>query len=171
MSAPDSGPIVLKSLLDYTAPHYIVQMSEKMSAWFMKLLSHEMEAKDRPMDRKDLTNNGPVSEVLKAMETAFSLRLLNSRLPENVRLTPELFLLVLLMCDGTGPGRVVMWAFTLNRMQLKAPESVLTIAELANEFPMGFPTEEACKECWSAQKGENLGEKFDNGFDNPKFWN
>ena len=54
------------------------------------------------------------------------------------------------------PGKVVMWAYTLNRMFKKKAESIggpLDMEDLAFCFPMGFPIDEEEGRLWDAQKG------------------
>jgi hypothetical protein len=67
------------------------------------------------------------------------------------------------------PGNLVMWAFTLARLY-KAAEKMVTISDLAEVFPAGFPTEDGELEIWDAQKGHEWGERaIDNMLDNPDY--
>lgn len=70
------------------------------------------------------------------------------------------------ICDR--PGKVVMWAHTLNEMFVKLGHKV-TMGDWANEFPMGVPTDEEYKRVWELQKitpppgiigGDNLIDDF-----------
>lgn len=54
-----------------------------------------------------------------------------------------------LLCDS--PGKVVMWAYTLNELFVKQGRKV-TMEDWINEFPMGVPTEEEYQAMWELQK-------------------
>lgn len=72
-----------------------------------------------------------------------------------------------LLCDR--PGKVVMWAYTLNELFVKQGRKV-TMEDWINEFPMGVPTEEEYSAMWELQKikkptrlgGDNMIDDFSN---------
>lgn len=69
-----------------------------------------------------------------------------------------------------GPGDCVLWAHALKKLGDKIGRRV-DMAELAEAFPMGFPTEEERRSCWDSQKGYNMGlENVDNYLDTKEAW-
>lgn len=74
------------------------------------------------------------------------------------------------LCNGR-QGNAVLWAYACKQMHDKTRKKI-TMTELANFFPMGFPTEEAMHACWDSQKGYNMGLKnVDNYLDSREAWN
>lgn len=67
------------------------------------------------------------------------------------------------------PGDAVLWAWTLWQLYLKLNTTV-TLKIVYEEFPMGFPTEEAGHEIWDNQKGYTHGIEVDNILDNGLIW-
>jgi hypothetical protein len=56
------------------------------------------------------------------------------------------------------PGILVMWAYTLHLIARKFPTPrVLTIADITQMFPTGFPTSSEYKRIWDSQKAATLG--------------
>ena len=87
--------------------------------------------------------------------------------------TLDVGVLPMVLCSSLceSPGKAVLWAYTLNEIFAKTGQPV-TIRNFVDHFPMGFPTEEAYKKCWDAQKcvrGEN-GNTTDNAVDNFETW-
>lgn len=75
---------------------------------------------------------------------------------------------VLTLCNKVSD--VVLWSYTLNRMFKKFKKNI-TLQELANCFPCGFPIEEEVNKIWDAQKGYNYDLKIDNIIDYDEVWN
>jgi hypothetical protein len=82
--------------------------------------------------------------------------------------------LVQIFCSGVlskSPAEVVMWAFTLNEIWAREGQPV-TMAALADNFPMGFPTADEKHRLWDAQKvvGEREPGTSDNQVDDFRNW-
>ena len=57
------------------------------------------------------------------------------------------------LCAISGnPGTVVMYLYALRYWQLTNYNKQITLAQLAEIFPIGFPTEDALHTAWDAQK-------------------
>jgi hypothetical protein len=67
------------------------------------------------------------------------------------------------------PGKVVMWAYTLNRIYNKN-HRIVTMTDLAFAFADGFPTEEEQKRIWLGQKCFRGHFESDNLLDYPETW-
>ena len=67
------------------------------------------------------------------------------------------------------PGEAVMWAYTLYKLWLEIGVPI-TMVELTNKFPQGFPSESAMEEIWNSQKGRSNGIDVDNMLDYEKYW-
>ena len=66
------------------------------------------------------------------------------------------------------PGQAVQWAYTLHRLSQKV--GLVTMAALADAFPVGFPTAKTVENMWAAQKGIRIGVECDNYIDQQKAW-
>ena len=73
---------------------------------------------------------------------------------------------LLMQCRGN-VGNMVMWAYALSKLSKQLDKTIST-QELADKFPLGFPTKEFENETWNAQKGFKFGVKTDNLIDNPQ---
>ena len=62
-------------------------------------------------------------------------------------------------------GDVVMFITAMARYAQLHGNCEVTTNELANAFPMGYPTPETRHTLWDAQKGFAMGQKFDNLID------
>ena len=74
------------------------------------------------------------------------------------------YALVMLCTIANSVGEVVMYITALTRRYHLTGKAIDTL-ELAKAFPIGFLTANEMKRLWDAQKGFNLGEKFDNLID------
>ena len=73
---------------------------------------------------------------------------------------------VAMICVLAGSvGDVVMFITVMARYAQLHGDCEVTTNELANAFPMGFPTKESRHTLWDAQKGFAMGQKFDNLID------
>lgn len=89
-----------------------------------------------------------------------------------IKMSLGVALFVLSLAGGV-PGRIVMWAYTMNRMYKRKAESIgghLTMEDLSFCFPMGFPSEQEEHRLWDAQKGHCHGRKCDNMVDQMDTW-
>jgi len=77
--------------------------------------------------------------------------------------------LMVLTLAGGSPGKIVMWAYTINRMYQRKRD-LITMDDLAHYFPWGFPTEQQEHTLWDAQKGCRHGRKCDNMVDQIDTW-
>jgi hypothetical protein len=77
--------------------------------------------------------------------------------------------LFVLSLAGGSPGKIVMWAYTINRMYQRKRD-LITMDDLSLCFPWGFPTEPQEHELWDAQKGSRHGVKCDNMVDQIETW-
>lgn len=73
-------------------------------------------------------------------------------------------------CTHEAPGEkrvpnLILWAYTLNRIRRKQKCEMVTMTELADEFPFGFPTQEGMDEIWESQKVSPNEEKRSFGTD------
>lgn len=78
--------------------------------------------------------------------------------------TPEAILMVASLHTSNSPGAAVVWAYTLLLLRVRHGEPV-SLKTLADEFPIGFPTEAAHLEAWDAQKRDGI-----NGLDSGSMW-
>jgi hypothetical protein len=101
-----------------------------------------------------------------ADELQFSGKVLHRRLEtcSTVKITKGLALLIVVMANGN-PGNLVMWAYTLHKMN---KGEVLNINDFANTFPFGVPSEEGFSAVWDSQKDSVNG---GNLIDDVKNWN
>jgi hypothetical protein len=76
---------------------------------------------------------------------------------------------VLLGLAAGNPGQIVMWAFALNRLHWRLRRRI-TMSDLADAFPIGFPSNEACNKMWNAQKGHLVGLRIDNRLNLDATW-
>jgi|KBSSwiStaDraftv2_1062776.scaffolds.fasta_scaffold00022_305 hypothetical protein len=169
--SPKTGEkIVLKSLLDFRAKEDIEPMTPDQSLMFLQLLAaeseDEKEGKLTPFDRTNLANNRHASVIAKVSE-GFGFKVFAGRMHESTQLTIEVFFYVLNLCKG--PGDAVMWCYTLHRLYGQDQE-LITLTSIANEWPWGFPTEDARHRCWISQKGYSHGVDIDNLIDRGVFW-
>lgn len=65
------------------------------------------------------------------------------------------------------PAELVIWAYTIADIfyNYKGGKMTVTMGDLAERFPIGFPTQEAYFKCWEDQKI-----KGGNAFDMPESW-
>lgn len=148
----------LKSLIDFnTNPQ---PMDAKVSEGFIMLTM--MEMKD-PNFIDVIDKSSPVGLLI------LDKRLQWAGIADKVSFAVKLFIATI----SDRPGKVVMWAFTLVHM-LELGKNLsngrVTMNTLANQFPMGFPGDDAEHECWRAQKGEAHGAKCDNLMDVREEW-
>ena len=62
-------------------------------------------------------------------------------------------------------GTVVMYAYALKYLAQKRGVEVLTMEDIVQGFPFGFPDQDSLQKQWGAQKGFALGQEFDNLLD------
>jgi hypothetical protein len=122
-------------------------------------------------EQQDIRGQGDVLEQLHIMLLVKSTNyaIMNARLESvgaKVGRAPMLFAAAL--CDD--PGNAVMWAFTLNKMAIKASKPV-DMDTFANYFPMGIPTDDGYHEVWESQKEVDspLGNAIDRMDDWPRY--
>jgi len=78
-------------------------------------------------------------------------------------ITPACLSLLCYLCES--PGTMVMYIHALRYLQMRDKVESIGMNELARQFPMGFPTQEALSTLWDAKKGYVLGWKLDNMLD------
>lgn len=71
------------------------------------------------------------------------------------------------LCDS--PGKAVMWAFYLVK-RTRALGHAITMHDLAEDFPYGFPADDAMATLWDDQKGYKHGLRNDNLLDTAAPW-
>lgn len=150
-------------LSDVTVPSYLdsqdnVPMTRDASEQYMKCMFAEMEDSGALLTEKDAKGWGFAGQVLES-------RLRHTNPEVKVGKYAALFL----MAQCSAVGQVVMWAWTLNRIYSQTRQPV-TISELANRFPIGFPSDAEKSRLWDAQKGGAHGLPFDNLVDEEYFW-
>lgn len=167
---PTTGEkIVLKSLLDFREESDLRVMTKEQGELMLQLFGSEVEAGDKldAFNREDFTKNR-YADIIAKVSGSFGFRLFAGRMHPSTQLTIEAFWFILDMCKGAGDA--VMWCYTLHRMHQANGGKLITLQELANQFPFGFPTEDALHRCWRYQKGSTHGLKIDNLIDQSVFW-
>jgi hypothetical protein len=136
----------VKSLLDYT--DRVEPMTEEQTMMFTTAFMSE-------------TCDNPIPEEVSGI---FPYNIIKGRLDiDNVKVSPWTILFLASLCDR--PGIAVMYAYVCLELYRKHKEEI-KMNHIVNEFPVGFPVEEAMKECWDSQKGFNN----DIDCDNPEVW-
>ena len=130
----------------------VEEMTQSQTSIFIKLYMTEELHRDY----------GIVEEDLPA-----AYRIMEKRIGQHptARVTTGCKLCCASLCNS--PAKAVMWAYTLCRIA-EETELPVTITELAHRFPHGFPTEEAYRTTWDAQK--NPGAPLGNLLDCPTTW-
>lgn len=85
---------------------------------------------------------------------------------QKVKISLQATIFLVLMAEGN-PGKIVMWAYTITRMFQKY-KRYITLNELSDSFPMGFPSEEEQGEIWDDQKRKIA--PYGNMIDDPNNW-
>lgn len=167
---PTTGEkIVLKSLLDFRERNDIEVMTKDQADLMLQLFGSEVAAGDKldAFNREDFTKNR-YADIIAKVSGSFGFRVFAARMHPTTQLTIETFWFILDMCKG--PGDAVLWCYTLHRLSQSNGGKLITLQELATQFPFGFPTEDARHRCWRYQKGETHALKIDNLIDNSVFW-
>ena len=136
-------------------------MTDDESRLLLTLICAARNGKDLPEMEKQLRDSRCMSYLiltsrLEAFKKGFSPTL-------DIDVAVQIF--CALLCDR--PGKVVMWAYTLNEMFVKQGRKV-TMEDWINEFPMGVPTEDEYSAMWELQKvkppakGDNMIDDFSN---------
>ena len=142
----------LKSLLDYKGK--IEPMTKEQSETFlMCCMSEQQVGPDMPEDKEEpqFTAFQILSKRLKwaGIDTSFWTQLFLSTL-----------------CGS--PGNCVLYAYACADIYFKNGKRKVTMSDLANNFPMGFSTEEGLQACCEAQKRPT--KELDNGYDSLEYW-
>lgn len=133
-------------------------MSKELSENFIKLMMLEM-------------NGGVNPEDLPAFEKLFAVQVITKRAKVifGLRFSPTAILLMTFICSqgeekGFHVGNAVMLltaiACKLKKVGFKGEEEV-TIENLVNVYPNGFPSEKTFEESWDIQKIEEGGNLLD----------
>jgi hypothetical protein len=150
----------LKSLIDFGPTKDCVPMTQEESEMFVTLCMNEIHPSGKPWPPID--DSAPA--VLRIMQSRLEWAGIESAINHPLKL--------FIACISDRPGVVVMWAYTLAHMLEKKndPSVILKISDLAAQFPMGFPNEDAKNECWDAQKGHAHNVPGDNLMDQLEYW-
>lgn len=129
-------------------------MTKELSEMFLQATLLELQ------DKRDGRLRGFTEEDSNQM--GFPGRLLWSRLKIYGRGETQVGMsaAIIALAQCRNPADVVMWAFTLNRLYIEQ-QKIVTISDLAEAFPIGFPNEKGKEEVWDAQKISNWGVKLD----------
>lgn len=100
----------------------------------------------------------------------FEVKVMVSRLESTDQLyRPECVMMCVVLTDRVGDA--VQWAYYLyEETRLRGP---LTLHDMVNDFPMGFPTRDGYQAAWDAQKGylqDPPIPKIDNLLDQAETW-
>lgn len=145
----------VKSLLDFKDK--CQAMTEEQSRDFVMCFLEENQ--DKKMSE----------EAMSKLENDFSYKLMSKRL-KMAKVPVSIWALLFLTTLCNSPGKLVMYAYVCCIIFKKNGRGV-TIQDLAEEFPVGFPTEDATRECWDSQKGLEHGIKnVDNLLDTREPW-
>lgn len=122
-----------------------------------------------------LMKPGQAKEMQASLETLFVYKVMASRLTHHVGpgiASTQAF--AILCAQTTSPGIAVMYAHTLYAIYLKNDKRHVTLGDVMDVFPDGFPREELSK-AWDAQKVPTdlrADPTFggDNALDNQNYW-
>ncbi len=112
-----------------------------------------------PLNASIASELGAVGKIMHKRWECFS--------PE-VKVSVPCAIFVLTLADGS-PGKVVMWAYTLNRMYQRKRD-IINMDDLSQAFPWGFPTQVQERTLWHAQKCYVHGVHGDNMMDQKQTW-
>lgn len=112
------------------------------------------------MGEQSIANVPVFNEHCKVGQTDVG-KILLQRLSLNseVTISEPLALWILSLCDR--PGLIVMWAYTLVRMQQRNPGKILNMTVWTHHFPSGLPTNQAMIDAWNGQKSDMGGNLLD----------
>lgn len=116
-------------------------------------------AASRPMNRDESTImiKAMLSDDLQkpfdasfAAELGFPGQVLFRRMEvcTKAKIDKGLALMIVIMANGN-PGNLVMWAYTMHKMN---KGTLININDFAENFPLGVPSEEGFCEVWDSQK-------------------
>ena len=140
--------IVVKSLLDVSR-QFVGPLTKESGKVFMEcLLLEDPVAETQKIKREDWIYN----------EENPSLQVLLTRLAwpkEVVEISTSLAAFIVFIAKGI-PGNLVLWAYTIHKVQQKTGNKVVTLGDLVTYLPYkekGWPTDEGLTEIWDSQKG------------------
>lgn len=148
----------------------VFQINEAWKDWAKKFLDSDVSIAPMDMDASMAfftCSMGEKDESFPpdAVKNTFLYRVGEQRVKwAGLRTTPACLALLSYLCES--PGAVVMYIYALRYLQVRDNIESIGMHELAQQFPMGFPTEEALSVLWEAQKGYAFGWKLDNILDN-----
>lgn len=126
------------------------------------LLDRDLEPMDKDTSKFLVTlillseDEGMPREMMNEIQLDPGYRIIKGRLEaEGGEATASALAFLSGLCDGI-PGRMVMWAYTLYRIHRKTGETV-SLKDVCDFFPEGFPTESEHQKAWDEQKGANRG--------------
>ncbi len=160
LSLKDATLVTLKTTLDVPALD-CPPMSREETATFVRCCAIDTNATD-----------ATAAETTKLFRTPlpFALAILLKRIEVHA---PELPLrggvVMCLACMCDNPAKAVMWAFYLVKRTRALGHSV-TMHDLAQDFPYGFPADDAMSTLWDDQKGYKHGLRNDNLLDTAAPW-
>ena len=137
---------------------YFMPMTETQSRQFMQC--HNLERQYiKPFDAK--------SQSIKIRSDPF-LRIIHDRLTTwgsaEISMAVGIFLLSLV----NSPKSAIMWAYTLNKIYHQNNNRMVTMNDIADLFPLGFPTRKGIRYAWQQQKSTDA--PHGNLLDDPKVW-
>lgn len=151
----------LRSTLDIPADKRRPMTSDE-SETFVNVYFMDREAKAEPIEQL-------AEKMQQAGSMPFGVELMMKRLavfaPSLAVREPVLLFLVSI---SDSPGQVVMWAFYLVRRTRQLGRAI-SIDDIAQDFPLGFPTTDAMSELWDEQKGAPAT-RIDNRLDQIEEW-
>lgn len=111
-----------------------------------------------------------VEEEEIATKVGFGWNVLTKRLAfYDIPTTLMCRLFVLQLCEN--PAQAVLWAFTLGKIWEKNGYKPVTLVQLCDSFPDGFPTDAEYRRLWDLQKRENPPRGgMDNWLDYGEVW-
>jgi hypothetical protein len=119
----------------------------------------DLEGMDEDIRESKLFSYMVLTKRLEVFKAKFSPKL-------EIGLAPQIFCAMI----SDRPGKVVMWAHTLNEMFVKLGRKV-TLADWADAFPMGVPTDDEYARVWELQKLSSPARGMtDNCIDNFANW-
>ena len=147
----------------------VFQINEAWKDWSKKFLDRGVSIEPMNMDTAMVFFNCSVGEKDESfppevVKASFLYRVGEKRAQyAGLVITPACLALLSYLCDS--PGGMVMYIHALRYLQLRGNLESIGMNELAQQFPMGFPTQEALHTLWDAQKAHTFCFKGDNLLD------
>lgn len=142
---------------------------QKKNIFILPLYTHRGKDNIRPMTKEEslllvtltmseLTNPGihDIEDQMQALRAFPMFKILDDRLRRNGA-EADMSLKAMVIDLSRSPGEIVMWAYTLHRMQEELRRRPTLEDFSTTYFPIGVPTELAYSRMWDSQKLNKFG--------------